>query len=59
MRAFCICWTFDAEKCILSLYVICFVCAVGFRKSWVDCAVGKVLVSCLMTTDEEEEEEEE
>lgn len=57
MRAFCICWTFTAERCLLSLYVICFIGAVGFRKSWVDCSVGKVLLSCLMTTDEEEEEE--
>lgn len=44
------------EKCLVSLYVICFIGAVGFRESWVDCAVGKVLVSCFMTTDEEEEE---
>lgn len=57
MRAFCICWTFKAEKCLLSLYVICFVGAVGFRESWVDCSIDQVLVSCLMTTDEEEEEE--
>lgn len=58
MRAFCICWTFKAERCLLSLYVICFISAVGFRKSWVDCSVSQVLLSCLMTTDEEEEEEE-
>lgn len=31
--------------------MFCYV--VGFRKSWVDCSVGKVLLSCLMTTDEE------
>lgn len=59
MRAFCIWWTFDAEKCLLSLYVICFISAVGFGKSWVDCSVSKVLLSCLMTTDQEEEGEEE
>lgn len=54
MRAFCICWTFKTERCLLSLYVICFISAVGFRKSWVDCSVSQVLVSCLMTTDEED-----
>lgn len=42
---------FDAEKCLLSLYVIYFISAGGFR---VDCSVDQVLVSCLMTTDEEE-----
>lgn len=57
MRAFCICWTFDAEKCLPSLYVICFISAVGFRKSWVDCSVSQVLLTWLMTTDDEEEEE--
>lgn len=45
---------FDAEKCLLSLYVLYFIDAVGFGKSWVDCPLGKVLLSCLMTTDEEE-----
>lgn len=47
------------EKCLVSLYVICFISAVGFRKSWVDCSVSQVLLTWLMTTDEEEEEEEE
>lgn len=59
MRAFCICWTFKAERCLLSLYVIYFIRAGGFRKSWVDCSVSQVFLSCLMTTDEEEEEEDE
>lgn len=47
------------ENCLVSLYVICFISAVGFGKSWVDCPVSQVLLSCLMTTDEEEEGEEE
>lgn len=55
MRAFCICWTFKAERCLLSLYVIV-ICFVTQLVSWVDCSVGKVLLSCLMTTDKEEEE---
>lgn len=45
---------FQGGKSAFFLYMVSFIGAVGFRKSWVDCSVDQVLVSCLMTTDEEE-----
>lgn len=51
MRAFCICWTFKAERCLLSLYVM------FYWRSWFQEIMGR-LGSSLLPHEEEEEEEE-
>lgn len=48
MRAFCICWTFKAERCLLSLYVM------FYWRSWFQGIIGRLCCrqgSCLLSHD--------